>query len=116
MNLTIIPERLKSLRIDMKLSQYQAADLIHVTQPAYQRYEAGIRKPSVQIVQEIAAAFHTSVSFLTGETDQKMPDLLIINKKDSPALFAVIEECINLDEIQLRRVKRYLTELLKMSD
>ena len=55
-------EHLILLRQERGLTQSEAADLIGVSQPAYQRYEAGVRTPSIQVVKEIAKAFNVSVS------------------------------------------------------
>ena len=56
------------------LTQGEAAELIGVTQPAYQRYEAGTRTPSFPVVKEMAHAFNTSVEYLTGKSLQTDPD------------------------------------------
>ena len=67
MQIELIIERIKMCRQDLGITQQEAAKLIGVSQPAYQRYEAGLRTPSIQVAKEIAAAFNTSVDYLTGE-------------------------------------------------
>ena len=42
MKQTILPDRLLSCRNNLGLTQSEAAELIGITQPAYQRYEAGV--------------------------------------------------------------------------
>ena len=113
--------RLSSRRHELGLTQAEAAALIGVTQPAYQRYEAGTRVPSVQVVKEIgrahvkemAQAFQTSASYLTGESDQKKPDYILIGKAESPLLYSVVECCRNYNEEQLKRLTAYLNDLAK---
>lgn len=105
--------RLSSRRHELGLTQAEAAALIGVTQPAYQRYEAGTRVPSVQVVKEMAQAFQTSASYLTGESDQKKPDYILIGKAESPLLHSVVECCRNYNEEQLKRLMAYLNALAK---
>ena len=69
MQIELIIERIKMCRQDLGITQQEAAKLIGVSQPAYQRYEAGLRNPSIQVAKEIAAAFNTSVDYLIGESD-----------------------------------------------
>ena len=86
--------RLSSRRHELGLTQAEAAALIGVTQPAYQRYEAGTRVPSVQVVKEMAQAF-------------------LIGKAESPLLYSVVECCRNYNEEQLKRLMAYLNALAK---
>ena len=54
MKSTLNAERLISCRRQLGITQTEAADRIGVSQPAYQRYEAGVRTPSIQVIKEIA--------------------------------------------------------------
>ena len=69
MKSTLNTERLISCRRQLGITQTEAADRIGVSQPAYQRYEAGVRTPSIQVIKEIAKAFGVSESFLSGGVD-----------------------------------------------
>ena len=100
-------ERLLLCRKELGITQTEAAKLIGITQPAYQRYEAGTRIPSLQVLKEIASAFNTSVSYLTGESDLNEPEYITISRMDSPLLFSIIERCQKYDEKQLIRVLAY---------
>ena len=102
---------LVSLRQERGLTQAEAAKLIGVSQPAYQRYEAGVRTPSIQIVNEMAQAFNVSVSYLTGKSKNKTPDYITIDKKQDPTLFSIVEHCRDLDDEQLKRIMRYFETL-----
>lgn len=112
MQIELISERLIACRQKMGITQAEAAKLIGVSQPAYQRYESGARTPSVQVAREIANAFHTSVDYLAGHSEKKHPDYIIVDKKDSPVLFSLVDQCKSLDEDQL---KRFLAELKRLT-
>lgn len=112
MQIIIKTERLIECRNRLQLTQTEAAELIGVSQPAYQRYEAGTRTPSIQVVKEIAKAFNVSVDYLTGNSKSKSPDYITIDKNDSPLLFSVVDRCKEYDERHLRN----LLELLENSD
>lgn len=111
MKTPIDTERLISCRQELGITQIEAAALIGVTQPAYQRYEAGTRIPSVQVVREMANAFHTSVDYLTGECNQKTANSITIDRTVSPLLFSLIENCSKYNDEQLKRLLAYMNTL-----
>ena len=104
MKATIITERLLSCRNKLGITQAEAAKLIGITQPAYQRYEAGLRSPSIQVVKEIAKAFNVSVQYLSGESNQPLPDYITIDRQDNPVLFSFVEQCKTYNEDQLMQL------------
>lgn len=106
-------DRLLSCRNELGLTQSEAARLIGITQPAYQRYEAGVRSPSVQVVKEIAKAFNVSVSYLYGESDQPVPDYYLIDKKDDKTLFSIVEQCKGYNEAELKEILRKIKKYKK---
>ena len=97
-------ERLVSLRQDLGLTQSEAASIIGVSQPAYQRYESGVRTPSIQVAKEIAKAFNVSVDYLTGQSNKKHPDCIVVSNNESPLLFSIIEQCRDYDDDQLQKI------------
>ena len=104
MKQTILPDRLLSCRNNLGLTQSEAAELIGITQPAYQRYEAGVRTPSIQVAKEIAKAFNVSTAYLYGDSNQSLPDFFVIDKKDNQLLFSIIEQCKGLSNNQLEDI------------
>ena len=104
MKQTILPDRLLSCRNNLGLTQSEAAELIGITQPAYQRYEVGVRTPSIQVAKEIAKAFNVSTAYLYGDSDQALPDYFVIDKKDNQLLFSIIEQCKGLSNNQLEEI------------
>lgn len=111
MKTSIDKDRLISCRQKLGLTQTEAAQLIGVTQPAYQRYEAGSRSPSVQVVREIANVYNTSVDYLTGRSDHQKPDFIIISRTNSPLLYSVVEACRESSDEQLKRLLTYISSL-----
>lgn len=111
MQIVLLIERIKACRQDMGLTQQEAAKLIGVSQPAYQRYEAGLRTPSIQVAKEIAARFNTSVDYLSGKSDLKSSEYIVIDKKESPVLFDFVSSCKELDEENLDRLINYFKKL-----
>jgi transcriptional regulator with XRE-family HTH domain len=110
MKQTILPDRLLSCRNNLGLTQSEAAKIIGITQPAYQRYEAGARVPSLQVVKEIAKAFNVSTAYLYGESDQALPDYFVIDKKDNQLLFSIIEQCKGLSNNQLEEILKNIAK------
>ena len=111
MNTTLIITRLKACRESLGITKQEAAKRIGISQPAYVRYEAGTRTPSVQVIKEIAKVFNTSVDYLTGKSNHNAPDSIIIEKSDSPVLFNVIEQIRTCDERQLNKLMAYFQTL-----
>ncbi len=108
---TLDIERLKECRLMLGITKQEAAKRIQISQPAYLRYEAGTRKPSVQIIEKMAEVFSTSADYLIGNTKEKDPDRMIIEKDKNPSLFLLAESCKNLNESQLKRILVYAIKL-----
>ncbi len=58
--------RLKKLRLDKKLKQWQMADLIGVNKKQVSAYENDTRQPSYEILVRIAQIFSVSTDYLLG--------------------------------------------------
>lgn len=106
-------KRLKECRLKLGITKQEAAKRIHISQPAYLRYEAGTRTPSIQIISKIAEVFSTSTDYLIGKTDIAEIDRTIVKKDTSPSLFLLTETCKSLDESQIERLVAYAKELSK---
>ncbi len=96
------------LRTESGMTQAEAASKIGVTQPAYQRYESGVRTPSIQVTKAIANTFNTSTAYLTGESNDKEPDSITVTKEDSPLLFLLVEQCQEFDDNRLNRLLKFI--------
>ena len=96
------------LRTESGMTQAVAASKIGVSQPAYQRYESGVRTPSIQVTKAIANTFNTSTAYLTGESKDKEPDSITVTKEESPLLFLLVEQCQEFDDKTLNRLLKII--------
>ena len=64
-------ERLKTLRLEAKMTQKDISNKLKISQPTYQRYEKSEREPNQEMVQKIANLFNVSIDYLFGNTDEK---------------------------------------------
>lgn len=65
--------RIRDLREDADLSQKQLADLLHVSQATYSRYEtSALDIPTVSLIC-LARFYRTSTDYLLGLTDRREP-------------------------------------------
>ncbi|HFH8667463.1 TPA: helix-turn-helix domain-containing protein [Streptococcus agalactiae] len=73
-------ERLKSLRKEAKLTQKDIASQFGFSQPAYQQWESGKKKPSAETLEKFASFFNVSTDYLLGNTNKKNANDLDIEK------------------------------------
>ncbi len=66
-------ERIRNLREDADYTQQDMADKLYVNRRTYSSYEIGVRGIPPEILGKIADIFETSVDYLMGRTDVKMP-------------------------------------------
>lgn len=67
--------KLKSLRLEKKLTQKQIADRIGLAISAVSSYESGSRYPSYDVLVKLARIFHVSTDYLLGMTDKRNLDV-----------------------------------------
>ena len=66
--------RLRDLREDRDLPQRSLAELLHVSQATYSRYESGgLDIPSGALIA-LARFYHTSVDYILGLAENPTPD------------------------------------------
>ena len=75
-------EKLKSLRIEKKLTQKQVADRIGLAISAVSSYESGTRYPSYDVLAKLARIFHVSTDYLLGMTDARNVDVTGLNDNE----------------------------------
>lgn len=63
------PERLKELREERKLSEFQLAKELGINQTTINRWERGLRTPNIEMVMIIAKYFNVSTDYLCGLED-----------------------------------------------
>ncbi|MGX7047745.1 transcriptional regulator [Lactococcus piscium] len=66
----MLPERLKTLRSEAKLTQKEIANKLNISQKGYSYWERGEREPNNDSLQKLANIFNVSTDYLLGKTDQ----------------------------------------------
>lgn len=66
-------ERIRNLREDEDMTQQQMAELLFINRRTYSGYETGARMIPPEVLGKIADIFGTSVDYLMGRTDERMP-------------------------------------------
>ena len=67
--------KLKSLRLEKKLTQKQIADMIGLAISAVSSYESGSRYPSYDVLVKLSRIFHVSTDYLLGMTEKRNIDV-----------------------------------------
>ena len=62
-------ERFKSIRLELKLSQYQIADILGVSQSRVAKWESGQLEPNLTMLLKISVELDTTIDYLLGRTD-----------------------------------------------
>ena len=107
MNMELIPDRLKTIREHLGINKAEAARLLNLTPMGYGRYENSERSPSYQMIEYMAHKMNTSAAYLTGQSDEQTPDILIFTKEDNQLLFQLATELKQADDSQLKRLLTY---------
>jgi len=77
-NLNSFSERLKELRESKELTMVDLSRIMgSISQAAISNYEAGTRKPGLEILMELANFFNCSIDYLAGKTDYKSQEELL---------------------------------------
>lgn len=100
--------RLKNLRIQNGYTQKEMAENLGTSQPSYQNWEKGTRKPSRITLQKISNFFNVSTDFLLGETDIPDPESDI--DLDSAIDNSVAYDGTPITEHDREIIKNYLNE------
>ena len=67
--MSVIGERIKTLRIDKKVTQKEIAEEIGVSPVSVQRFEYGSVRPSLDTIIALADYFNVSLDYLVGRSD-----------------------------------------------
>ncbi len=65
--------RIRNLREDADLTQTQIAKRLGMSQTGYSKYETGENDIPSQVLVKLARFYHTSVDYLLGLTNTKVP-------------------------------------------
>ena len=69
----MIYENIRNLREDNDKKQRELAEYLHVSQNTYSQYENGVLSLSPETLIKLAEFYNTSVDYLLGLTNEKMP-------------------------------------------
>ena len=64
--MSLFSERIKTKRIQKKLTQQQVANELGISRVTYTNYEKDRREPSIEILNKLANLYETSIDYLTG--------------------------------------------------
>lgn len=65
--------RIRDLREDHDLTQKQISTILNCDQSLYSKYERGLREIPLSLVIKLALYYKTSIDYIVGLTDDKMP-------------------------------------------
>ena len=85
-------EKLRSLRIENKLTQKQVADRIGLAISAVSSYEAGTRYPSYESLIKLSRMFHVSTDHLLGLTEKRNIDVTGLNDAEIELLIQLVDK------------------------
>lgn len=85
-------EKLRSLRIENKLTQKQVADRIGLAISAVSSYEAGTRYPSYESLIKLSRMFHVSTDYLLGLTEKRNIDVTGLNDAEIELLSQLVDK------------------------
>ncbi|UDN63723.1 helix-turn-helix domain-containing protein [Clostridioides sp. ES-W-0016-02] len=81
----MLGEKIKSLRIEKKMTQEEFAENLCISRPALSLYESNKRKPDFEVLKKIAEHFNVSIDFLL-DNNIKDNKLAKVNHSDEDNL------------------------------
>lgn len=108
--MSLLPERLRELRGELKLTQQQVADDLQISRKLLSNYELGIREPNIDMLHSLALYYFVSVDYLIGASSIENPG------KQYPAFVARLMNDSNyLSDESIKDLEKYVS-LLKLRD
>ena len=116
--MTIVGERLKTLRTENRYSQTQIADMCSVTQATIGRYETGVAEPPIEKLLWYAEQFEVSLDYIFGRTDDQKGHLYEKDEVSLPPNASIgdfIEFCFDPTSPANAKLKKMLIQLMEES-
>lgn len=85
-------DKLKSLRLEKKLTQKQVADRIGLAISAVSSYESGSRYPSYEVLVQLARIFHVTTDYLLGMTDKRSIDVTGLDDSEIELISQLVDK------------------------
>ncbi|MHC5216851.1 helix-turn-helix domain-containing protein [Enterococcus sp. LJL128] len=101
-------DRLLELRTAQNLTQQDLADKLNVVKQTVGSWERGRTEPSIESLNSLAAALHTTTDYLTGKSDFTEPDeklveasIRLIHPENNPIFAEIVQDLtlLNNDEL-----------------
>lgn len=82
----MVAQKIRELRMEQKLTQYELAVILKISREAYSMYENAKRQPNYETLCMIADYYGVSLDYLFGRTNiRSLP--MEMNEKESQLLF-----------------------------
>ena len=104
--------RLKDLRKEAGLSQYELADKIKLSRSLLANYEQGRREPDYSTLVLLSEFFHVSADYIIGVTNIRGR---LSNEEEEKKFTDVLGDISNLSRESFEDLRRYMS-LLKLKD
>lgn len=85
-------DKLRSLRMEKKLTQKQVAERIGLAISAVSSYESNNRYPSYEVLIKLARIFHVSTDYLLGMTDKRNIDVTGLDDEEIELISQIVEK------------------------
>jgi transcriptional regulator with XRE-family HTH domain len=122
--------KLKELRENMGISQYELAERLGVAQSTIGGWESGKREPNFKTIKIIADFFNVSVDYLLGRTDSKSSSEMDIEHYEVPSKFTDAAEArkylsmhqifgsdgFNISKLNDKEAVEFANELMKQME
>lgn len=107
-------EKLKMLRKKEGFTQREVADFFGISQPVYQKWESGNRKPTYENLSMLACIFDVSIDFLLSEYAEISKERYLKFKKEKKEEEKQQVFSVRLKELRLQHglTQKELVELL----
>lgn len=73
-------KKLKELRLKANLTQKEIAESLHISQPSYQQWESGRRKPTLTTLEMFSDFFDVSIEELLSDGTVRIESILNADK------------------------------------
>ena len=118
--MTIVAERLKTLRESVRFSQAKVAELVGTTQATINRYEKGQSEPPLKTLLWYADFFDVSMDYIFERTDQPQgttykaePKVVETLTQTSPEVRQFVNMCFDPKSPMNSKLKEILMEMLE---
>lgn len=111
-----VAERLRTLRMSVKLSQAKLADVLKITQSSLNRYEQDQTSPTFETLLKYADYFDVSMDYIFGRTDDPKGGLYSNRPKiqtPTPEMERFVEMCFDPSSPMNGRLKETLLRMLR---